>query len=43
MGSERKRRHVFFLPLMFIGMGIGFILIPYLGSTTFVAAMFIGM
>jgi len=43
MGSERKRRHVFFLPLMFIGMGVGFILVDYLGGEAFVASMFIGM
>lgn len=38
-----KKKRIFFLPLMFIGMGVGFILIDYLGGEAFVASMFIGM
>ncbi len=40
---SEERRHAFFVPLMFIGMGIGFLLVDYLGGTAFVASMFIGM
>ena len=36
-------KHGFFLPLLFIGMGIGFILQQYMGGSVFVASMFIGM
>ncbi len=39
---ERKRKHVFFLPLMFIGMGFGFLLAKF-WETAFVGCMFIGM
>lgn len=38
----RPRRHGFFLPLLFIGMGIGFVLEQYVRGG-FVASMFIGM
>lgn len=43
MEKEKHRRHVFFVPLLFIGMGVGFILIPFLGGEAFTASMFIGM
>ncbi len=38
--SARKRK--FFLPCMFIGMGIGFLLMNWI-ETAFVACMFLGM
>lgn len=41
--EDKKKKHVFFVPLMFIGMGIGFLLNQYLGGSAFVASMFIGM
>ncbi len=37
MNAEKRRKHVFFLPLMLIGMGIGFLV------KEIVAFMFIGM
>ena len=42
MNTEKRRKHVFFLPLMFIGMGIGFLLNSFY-ENAFVACMFIGM
>ncbi len=38
-----KKRHGFFLPLLFIGMGVGFLLQQQMGGSAFVASMFIGM
>ena len=37
MNTEKRRKHVFFLPLMFIGIGIGFLV------KEIVAFMFIGI
>ncbi len=42
-GKEDKRRHFLFPVFMFIGMGIGFLLIESVGGLGFVSAMFIGM
>ena len=39
---EKKKKHIFFLPLMFIGMGLGFLLNNFY-ENAFVACMFIGM
>ena len=39
MESRKKLMPIF----MFIGMGIGFMMIDYLGGTAFLAFMFIGM
>ena len=39
----KKGKGVFIVSLMFIGMGIGFILIDIIGGVAFVASMFIGM
>lgn len=39
----RRRKGVFFLSLMFIGMGVGFILTDIIGGEAFVASMFVGM
>lgn len=39
---EKKKRHIFLLPLMFIGMGVGFLL-SSLHVDAFVSCMFIGM
>ncbi|KYH37954.1 MAG: hypothetical protein AYL29_001360 [Candidatus Bathyarchaeota archaeon B24] len=41
--AERRRKGVFLVFCMFVGMGIGFILIEQLGGLGFVASMFIGM
>ena len=41
-GSEQKKRSMFPV-FMFIGMGIGFLLIDKFGGLGFVASMFIGM
>ena len=43
--NEKKtdKRHSLFPVFMFIGMGIGFLLIESLGGLAFVSAMFIGM
>ncbi len=41
MSETRKRR--LFPFFLFIGMGVGFLLIDRLGGTAFVACMFIGM
>ena len=40
---ESKKKHSFFPVFMFIGMGVGFLLIESLGGLGFVSAMFIGM
>jgi len=40
--GEKKKKRVFFLPLMFIGMGLGFLL-GNLYENAFLACMFIGM
>ena len=42
-GSEDKSRKRLMPVFMFIGMGVGFMMIDYLGGTAFVAFMFIGM
>lgn len=39
---EKKKKHIFFLPLMFIGMGLGFLLSGFY-ENAFIACMFIGM
>ena len=39
---KEKKKHTFFLPLMFIGMGLGFLLSEFY-ENAFVACMFIGM
>ena len=41
--AERRKRGVFLVFCMFVGMGVGFILIEQLGGLGFVASMFIGM
>ncbi|MEM1558440.1 MAG: hypothetical protein QXL27_05515 [Candidatus Bathyarchaeia archaeon] len=40
---ENKRKHFLFPVFMFIGMGVGFLLIESIGGLGFVSAMFIGM
>ncbi len=39
---KKRRKHIFFLPLMLIGMGVGFLL-SKLCENAFLACMFIGM
>lgn len=41
--KEDKRKHFLFPVFMFIGMGVGFLLIESIGGLGFVSAMFIGM
>lgn len=41
--KNSKRKHFLFPVFMFIGMGIGFLLIESLGGLGFISAMFIGM
>jgi len=41
--DKSGKRHSFFPVFMFIGMGVGFLLIESLGGLAFVSAMFIGM
>lgn len=41
--KENKRKHFLFPVFMFIGMGVGFLLIESIGGLGFVSAMFIGM
>ena len=41
--NDGKKRHSLFPVFMFIGMGVGFLLIDSLGGLGFVSAMFIGM
>ena len=43
--NEKKtgKKHSLFPVFMFIGMGVGFLLIESLGGLAFVSAMFIGM
>ena len=44
MNDEKSdKRHSLFPVFMFIGMGVGFLLIDSLGGLAFVSAMFIGM
>ncbi|MBC7129793.1 hypothetical protein H5T51_01050 [Candidatus Bathyarchaeota archaeon] len=43
MDEDKSERKVFFPVFLFIGMGIGFLLIDFLGGLGFVASMFIGM
>jgi uncharacterized membrane protein HdeD (DUF308 family) len=40
---DGKRKRVFFAPFLFIGIGVGALLIDPLGGNAFVASMFIGM
>jgi len=42
MQKSKSKKHIFFLPLMFIGMGLGFLLENWYAHA-FVACMFIGM
>jgi len=41
--DESGKKHSLFPVFMFIGMGVGFLLIESLGGLAFVSAMFIGM
>ena len=41
--ENSKKKHSLFPVFMFIGMGVGFLLIDSLGGLAFVSAMFIGM
>ena len=41
--DESDKKHSLFPVFMFIGMGVGFLLIDSLGGLAFVSAMFIGM
>ncbi len=41
--DKSDKRHSLFPVFMFIGMGVGFLLIESLGGLAFVSAMFIGM
>jgi len=41
--DKSDKRHSLFPVFMFIGMGVGFLLIDSLGGLAFVSAMFIGM
>ena len=41
--DESDKKHSLFPVFMFIGMGVGFLLIESLGGLAFVSAMFIGM
>ncbi|HDI12442.1 MAG TPA: hypothetical protein ENF63_02485 [Candidatus Bathyarchaeota archaeon] len=41
--TNKSKKHSLFPVFMFIGMGVGFLLIESLGGLAFVSAMFIGM
>ncbi len=42
MVSEPKKKHIFLVPFMFIGMGVGLLLSTWI-EDAFIASMFIGM